>query len=123
MEFTLSISEKQNCVIVQVHQSITQDMVQRFAKEAIELANRHGLRQTLVDVRGVANLASAIANYKFAYQDVKRFGLGRDMRIAILADPDDSSHAFVETLFRNAGYECRLFVEKDAALAWLDRSG
>jgi DNA-binding response OmpR family regulator len=36
-----------------------------------------------------------------------------------LTDVDDKSHDFMETAFRNAGFNVKQFKDKDTALAWL----
>ncbi len=53
--------------------------------------------------------------------DVKLFGLNRNSRIAILVDLNDKSHNFIETVLRNAGYNCRIFFNEDAVVKWFGK--
>jgi hypothetical protein len=48
--------------------------------------------------------------------------LERDNRAAILVDPTDRSHDFVEVVSRNAGYNVRVFIEEERAIAWLEEA-
>jgi len=72
-----------------------------------------------LDVRGMPNIANPSDQYRLSYEDMRTFGLAKTSRIAILVGADDRSHNFIETVFRNAGYNCRLFVNEDDARNWL----
>jgi len=43
----------------------------------------------------------------------------RNAKVAFLIHPDDHSHDFIEVVFRNAGFNARLFREKENALKFL----
>jgi hypothetical protein len=42
------------------------------------------------------------------------------VRPAILVDPHDNSHDFVDTFTQNAGYGVRVFDDEAAAIVWIE---
>ncbi|MFC1764154.1 hypothetical protein ACFL6U_19030 [Planctomycetota bacterium] len=119
MKYTISLSEDGTYVRIRVSETITGEGEKDFAQNAIKDAKAHRINKFLVDVRGAPNKASSLEQYRFGHEDVKQFGLDRGARIAVLADTDDQSHDFIETVFVNAGYCCRLFQAEDLAVEWL----
>lgn len=119
MKYKISLSEDGTYVIIRVLEAITGEMEREFAREAIKDAEQRDIRAFLVDARGTPNVASSLQQYLLGYEDMIQFGLDRSSRIAVLVDAGDSSHDFIETVFLNAGYQCRLFLDKDSALKWL----
>jgi hypothetical protein len=119
MKYNISLSEDGTFIRIRVFEAITGDMEKEFAENAIKDATQRGLNKFLVDVRGVQNLASTLDQYLFGYDDMNRLGLDKESRIAILVDENDRSHNFIETVFVNAGYDCRIFTEKTVASKWL----
>jgi hypothetical protein len=51
---------------------------------------------------------------------VKNLNPSKDTLFAILVEPADRTHDFVETVMQNAGRNVRVFHDKDAAIAWLN---
>jgi hypothetical protein len=64
-----------------------------------------------------------LENYHYAHADARPHGFPRDSRVAILADPDDTSHGFAELVACNAGYAVRVFHAREAAIDWLGEQG
>lgn len=119
MKYEIAFSGDEGFVRITVYELITADLERSFAKEAITAAKQNGVLRYLVDVRGVRNVASPLDQYSFAYEDMASLGLDRRARIAVLVGQDDHSHDFIETVFRNAGRTCQLFVDEDDASNWL----
>ncbi len=121
MEFKISISENGKYLIVDVFQAITGELEKNFLKESIEVIKAHNIKNIFVDVSTVQNIARITDNYKFAYDETKRLGHPRDVKIAVFVNPEDHSHDFMETLFKNAGYNCNIFQDKSSAIEWLNK--
>jgi hypothetical protein len=119
MKYKISISEGGTYIRIRVFEAITGEMERNFAQNAIKDAKNVKVNKFLVDVRSSPNIASSLEKYFFGYRDMHQFGLDRGSRIAVLADANDKSHDFIETVFLNAGYQCRIFPDEDAALKWL----
>ena len=118
MNYKISLSEDGTHIRIRVFEAITAEMEREFSKRAIKDAKQMKTNKFLVDVRGTPNISGSLEKYLFGYRDMHQFGLDRSSRIAILADENDKSHDFIETVFVNAGYLCRIFSDEDAALKW-----
>lgn len=119
MEFDVTFSADEGFVRIKLNESITADLGRKFSEEAIAIAKRNGVSRYFADVRGVANVAEVLEQYRLAYEEMKSLGLDSSSRIAVCVTEGDSSHDFIETVFSNAGYSFRLFVDEEDALRWL----
>ncbi|MGE0557228.1 MAG: hypothetical protein AB7E73_09575 [Burkholderiales bacterium] len=119
MDYQIDCPIGKGFVRIRVYNSITADLERSFAKEAIETAHRAGLPGFYADVRGAPNIATTLDQYRLAYEDMTNFGLDKKSKIAIVHLQDDHSHDFIETVFNNAGYSCKLFTDEDEACGWL----
>lgn len=120
-DYTVSVSKDGKYILVDVKQPMTSELGRRCGMAAAELGRAHDIRFYLFDLRGAPNIQSVLPNYEFAYNELQSFGFPKDTRSALLTDPHDRSHDFMETLFMNAGYNVRLFTDETAALTWLER--
>ena len=119
MKYKISLSEDGTYIRIRVFEAITGDMEREFAEKAIKKAKQHKIYKYLVDVRQAPNVSSISEQYQFGRKDMDRISLDRFSKLAVLAEVEDKSHNFIETVFQNAGYICRLFVNEGSALKWL----
>lgn len=119
LDVDINVSDDGLHLVVRIVGEVTRERARVFAGMAQTEAARLGLWRFLFDLRRARNVDDAAGNYYYAYEDLQRIGRPREARSALLVAPDDSSHDFVETSIRNAGYNVRLFREEGAALAWL----
>ena len=89
-----------------------------------ELGNQTGISLNLIDARNAQNTMGPFENHFVMYKDMqsavkKQQSSTSKLKIAVLVDPEDKSHDFVETLAYNAGYRFKLFQDEQAALTWL----
>ena len=119
MNFSILFPEGADFVSIIAHDKLDGNTQRELAQNAIELANSRGIRKFLVDVQGVKNTAATFEQYQLGYKDMEKFFLDRRSKIAICADANDNSHDFIETVFKNAGYQCHLFNNEADAINWL----
>jgi hypothetical protein len=120
MEYSITPSEDGSYIVIKVEGNITRKEAMQQNREAHALGKQLGINRYLVDVTEARNVEPPIENYEFAYNDMHRDEkLDITARIAALVDPDDHSHDFVETVSRNAGFDMRLFRDRDEALRYL----
>ena len=119
MDYDLTVSDDGTYLEIRVFRPITGEMARRFAGDAIKEGHKRDIRRFLVDARGNRNVSSVIEQYRLGNEDMAQFELHRLSKIAVVVDEGDTSHDFVETVFRNAGYACSMFSDKFAALGWL----
>ena len=120
MNYTLGISKNGRYLICRVNSLVTLEVAREFTMALDQLSRDRRVKRFLVDVRGAPNVANPFQNYGFANKDMAGLDLQRDVRSAILVDPADHSHDFVETVTQNAGYGVRKFTDEGAAIAWLE---
>ncbi len=119
MSYTITISENGKYIICRVTGPMTAEVAQEFAGEMDNLSRAKNIKRFLTDVREAPNISTINQNYEYAYQGMKDLKLQRGVRSAILVDPADTTHDFVETVAMNAGYNVRVFRDEHAAIAWL----
>ena len=118
MSYEVEYLADEGFVRVTVHKPITAELQRRFAADGIAAAKRKGVHHYIVDARRVANIASPIDQSRLAYKELTQL-LTENSRIAILIAKGDRSHDFIETAMRNAGHNCRLFIDETSARDWL----
>jgi len=119
VNYTLSISEKQEFIICRVTGPLTIKVAKEFAKEIDNMSRAHNIKRFLKDMRGAPIQSSSYQIYEYTYEYMTNLGFQKDTRSAILVDPPDQSHNFVETVASNAGFTVKVFSDRAAAIAWL----
>ena len=102
-----------------IRQPFTSQLAQTIARELIPLGAKMGINSYLLDLRGTQSGTSPVEKHKFAYKDADGLGVLRQMKTAILKDPDDHSPDFLETVMHNAGFNLQIFDNESQALNWL----
>lgn len=117
---TNAVSPDGKYIIQKIVGEINTKMALEFDREAHALGRRLGINRYLTDATECRNVASVIENYYFAYKDISlTFNLYRSARVALLVDPEDRSHDFVETACRNAGFDVTIFRDWAEAIRYL----
>jgi len=120
MDYEVSVAEGGHYILIKVHEPMTSELGRRCGAEAARLGEENNIKRFLFDLRKAPNIQNVMPNYNFAYKDMSDFGFPRASRSALLTKPDDKSHEFMETVFRNAGYQVMIFTDKPTAILWLE---
>jgi hypothetical protein len=120
MNYDITISKDEAYVLVNVTQNFTKLIAEQFMKDATELGEKNGIRKMLIDMRGISSLSSVLDKYTYAYKDGKKVGLTHVWQIALLVDQMDEDVRFMETVMKNAGFNCRLFDNQEQTVVWLE---
>ena len=120
MSYAIRPSEDGEYIILKHWGEINNKLGVERVIEAQALGAKLGISRYLVDVTEAWNADSAPESYKYAYEDAKTApGINANVRVAMLVDPEDHSHDFVETVLRNAGHNVTLFRDRDSAISHL----
>jgi hypothetical protein len=122
MSYKVAISENGSFVICKVTGQFTADVAKQFTIEMDRVSRASGIKRFLTDVRNAPNVSDVFQNYSFVNTDMTELKLQKDVRSAILVSATDTSHDFVETASRNAGYNVRVFDDEGGAAAWLSEA-
>jgi hypothetical protein len=120
MSYSIEISENENYILILAKSDITVEMARQWTSELVELSNKSGITNYLFDARKRKNISNVTENYNFSYKDVGLLNYDKTHRSAMLVDPDDHSHDFVETTMINAGYNAKIFHDESEAIKWLE---
>ncbi len=120
MAYEVMLSETGNYLLIRLTGKVTIELAWDFSVVATQRANQLGIDGFLFDVREAANVESDTQNYAFAFGGMAELKLSKTSRAAVLRHPDDSSHDFLVWAAREAGYNVRIFTDRDEAVAWLE---
>jgi hypothetical protein len=118
-DLIFSVSEDNQYFIVDVKRPMTSELARRCGDGIAAFCQETNIDRFLIDLRGAPSLVNPIHDYNFAHHDIKFLNIPRNHRAALLVDPDDQSHRFIETVMVNTGYDARLFRDRHEAITWL----
>ncbi len=116
-EYTIRLSDDKSYIIIDVKEDISAQTTLDITKETANIAFKHGINCFLFDLRIVNNTWQIWENYQFA-QELEKYGRRREDKVALIIEPANSSHYFVETVTVNQGFNTRLFSDYKGAVAW-----
>ena len=119
MGFKITISENGEYIIGKISDPLNIETAQQLTEEYVKIIKSTGIKKILNDVRSTPDAMGVFNNYEFAYTITKALNLPKDIRAAIVTDPNDITHDFQETVAINAGYSVKVFKEIGAAVTWL----
>lgn len=119
MQYQTSLSADQRYVYTKITGLVNVASMLECVLAAHQLARQAGVNRHLMDLTDARNYLSTLQNYHFAYNDMNRLDIDRLARIAMLVNPNDHSHDFLETLLRNNGRDVTLFTSREEAERYL----
>lgn len=120
MSFTLSQSHDGDYIIVTVIGDIDRQQAMKQNIEAHAYGKQLGMNKYLLDLTESRNSSSNTDNYAFSHKDMQTTpGIDRHAIVALLVNPPDHSHNFVETVSKNSGLNVTLFRDREAAIKHL----
>jgi hypothetical protein len=120
MDFAVFLSDSKKYIVCRALVPVTVEITRDMTQEVAKLAAATGVRNRLIDVRGMPNTMSVSTNYDLAYKDMEEMHIDRSTKVASLQNPDDRSHDFACTAIRNSGFNLRTFTDESEAIAWLE---
>ncbi|MEJ2395204.1 MAG: hypothetical protein P8Z77_10575 [Candidatus Thiodiazotropha sp.] len=121
MTFTVELSEDKRYIKVVVNGAIDRKTGAEMVSHMHTLGREIGIDKFLLDLTESLNKDSVFDQYQFAYVDAPAAdGFNRFAKVAVLIDPNDHSHDFIETTMRNNGFNIRLFHTQELAMAFLE---
>lgn len=120
MPYRIYVSEDSTYVTLEQSGKITRKLQLQYNIEAHKIGKEHRIKKYLVDVIHARNTESNIENYQFTNEDVRRTNeIDKSAIVALVVDPEDHSHDFIETLSINSGLNVTLFRDKVKAIEFL----
>jgi hypothetical protein len=120
MPYHIYISDDSTYVVLEQSGKVTRGIQLQYNIEAHKLGKEHHIKKYLMDLIHARNTESNIENYQFTYEDLRGTNeIDRAAVVAIVVDPEDHSHDFIETLSINSGLNVTLFRDKVKAIEFL----
>jgi hypothetical protein len=120
LDYSIKISDSGKFLRVVAETDITVEISRNWISELVELSKHIGVINYLFDARTRKNISNITDNYNFSYKDINQLNFDRGCRAAMLVDPEDHSHDFIETTMINAGYNSKIFFDESEAVKWLE---
>ena len=122
MDYDVSLPDGGRYILIKIFVPMTSEIGRRCGTDASRLGDEKKVNRYLFDLRDSPNIQSVAQNYDFAYSELADFGFSRNSLSALLVRPNDRSHDFIETAFRNAGYPVKLFTDEVSAISWIEKA-
>jgi hypothetical protein len=113
------LAETGKHLVCRVDEPITVEVIQEMSRQTKKLAEETGIKNRLIDTRGMPNLMTVANNYDLAYKHLDAVEVDRATKIAALRAPG-TEEGFPSIAIKNAGFNLRLFVYEAEAIAWLE---
>jgi heme oxygenase len=120
MPHRIYLSDDSTYVILEQSGKVARKLQLKYNIEAHKIGKEHHIKKYLMDVIHARNTESNIENYQFTYEDLRRANeIDKTAIVALVVDPEDHSHDFIETLSINSGLNVTLFRDKAKAIEFL----
>lgn len=119
MKFSIKESPGNEFIVIKAMGKMTRQNSMKLNTESHAYGKSVGINKYLVDLTESKNIDSAVNSYEFANKDMQSDSIDRKAVIALLVDPNDDSHDFIETVSKNAGLNVTLFKNRKLAEDYL----
>ena len=117
---SVQLSDKKDCVIINVKGNITIEFVQQYLTEAHNLGREYNIRKFLIDVTQAKSLLGLDNIYSLLHVKQRKDGIYNTKAVtALLTDPNDHSHDHVEIIAQNHGLRFKKFTKNVDAMKYL----
>jgi hypothetical protein len=119
MTCAITVASDNKYIILKFQGDVTRQSTGKYILEAHELGRKLCINEYLVDMTESRNVDPVIENYEYVHIDMEQAAIPKTARVALLVAPDDHSHDFIVTVFRNAGHNLKLFTDRSQAIRHL----
>jgi hypothetical protein len=116
MAYSVTVSDDKKYILLKVVGSISRQLSLQYNLEAHQLGRELGIDRFFLDFSECHNTDTVLRNYKYVYDDMKNPAINQEAHTVMIVGPNDHSHDFIESLFKDAGVDFTLFHERDLAL-------
>lgn len=121
MEYSIAPSDDEKYIILKVVGQFGRQQALAWHLEAHKMGQEMGIDRFLLDFYEGRNTDTVLRNYTFVSQDMRSPGINLDARIAMLVNPYDHSHDFIEALLKQEGVDVALFYDLEPAITFLNK--
>ena len=120
MSYSIFLSDDRKYIVLEITGEITAKAIMQMIIESHAFGAKNQISKYLVDATRARNTSTISENYQFAYGNMKETPeINQNAIVAMLVDPEDHTHDFIETVSRNAGYNAKMFRNREEAITFL----
>jgi hypothetical protein len=118
MEWTIVYWNELKILYIKTRGILTAENANVMVKDIVDEMSRHECEFQIVDHSNTEMNLSVLEYYERPNVN-ERIGISRSWKIAMVFNPHNENIQFMETVFRNRGYEFRGFLSLEEAKAWI----
>lgn len=118
MEWTFSYWEELKILYVKTRGILTRENANTMVKELVAAMTRHQCYKQIID-HSSTDITLSVVDYYDRPNINEQLGISRSWKIAMVFKPHNENIQFMETVFRNRGYEFRGFISLEEAKDWI----
>ena len=107
-----------NIVSVETNEALDFKFEKKIVKKIVEVALQNKCQKVLCDFSKATLAVSRLDIYNIL-EYFERWGVPRNLIMAIVYSDDENLYSFWETVAKNNGFVVRVFADKDKAIEWL----
>ena len=118
MEWTFEYWEDLDILYIKTQGVLTTDSANKMVKEAVDEMAKHQCLNQIVDHRET-KFALTVSDYYQRPNINEQIGISRKWKIAMIFKELNEDTQFMETVFRNRGYNFKQFSNLEEAKTWV----
>ena len=118
MEWTIDYLSVEHLLYIKTRGVMTRESANAYFRQIVDAVNTYKCTRQLVDHRET-DFAFSIFEYYERPEVNRQLGLSYDWKVAMVFKQLDENTKFMETVFRNRGYNLHQFDNIDEARAWV----
>jgi hypothetical protein len=118
MEWTIEYIAVENILYIKTRGVLTAESANAMVKEAVQAMEAHQCNKQIVDHRETTFALNLLEYYERPAVN-QQIGISRSWKIAMIFKELNEQTYFMETVFRNRGFDFHQFADIKEAKAWL----
>ncbi len=118
MEWTIEYWDELKTIYVKTRGILTTEVANEMVKDLVEAMSRHQCQKQIID-HSDTDMQLKVIEYYDRPSINEQIGLSRSWKIAMIYKDSNENAIFMETVFRNRGYNFRGFTSLEEAKEWI----
>jgi hypothetical protein len=122
MEWKISFLSDQRIVVIETRGVADEASSFEMAKSIAKTMARHMTVKCLIDHSAITSTSGSISEIYYRPKRLLKIGIPFKVKIAEVVLPAHKEHFdFLETVWRNRGFDFRIFNDQESAIQWLTK--
>jgi hypothetical protein len=122
VEWTISFLSDKKIVVIQTYGVADETSTVEMAKNISKTMAKHLALRCLIDHSAISSVSGGTVEMYYRPNVLIKIGVPFKIKIAEVVLPAHKKHfGFLETVFRNRGFDFRIFEDRESAIHWLTK--